>query len=120
MGKDLATKRTESEGVEETSVAYFTSVDDTLPLPRLRSLIEEDDLRTVDHVRLHTRNVQHLLDFIHSDHIMIGRSPNLQHQPIMIFRYKIQSGTGKTEIPRTEDTNLDCSVAFVGRKTERT
>jgi len=73
----LTTKRAEAEGIKETPFTNFTSVGDTFTRPRLRPLIQEHNPSTVDYVGLNSTDVQHLLKFIHPNHIMIGRPPNL-------------------------------------------
>ncbi|RZR99419.1 hypothetical protein BHM03_00028982 [Ensete ventricosum] len=78
---DLAAEGAEAEGVEQAPVADLAAVGDALARPRLGAFVEEDDAGAVDDVRLHTGEVQHLLDLGNSDHVVVGRPPYLQPTP---------------------------------------
>lgn len=67
----LATKRAESEGINEASITDFTSIDHTFAWSRLRSLVQEHNLSTVDHICLNSCYVQKLLNLRHSYNIVI-------------------------------------------------
>ena len=58
----LAAKRAESERINKASITDFAGVDDTFAWSRLRSLIQEDNLRTVNHICLNSCNVQKFLN----------------------------------------------------------
>lgn len=77
---NLATKRTESEGIKEASTTNLTSVGDPLSRPWLGPLVEEDNLGAIDDVGLYARYVYELLYLTNSHHVMVRGSPYL-HPP---------------------------------------
>ena len=82
----LAAERAEAEGVEEAAIAYLAGVGDAFSGAGLRALVQEHNLSAVDYVCLNTAYVQVLLNFIHSDHIVVRRPPYLPpiHHPIQM------------------------------------
>ncbi len=74
----LAAEGAESEIVEKAALARLTSVGDALGCSGLRPLVKEHNSRTVDDVRLHIGDVQHLLNLRHADHVVVRRAPNLK------------------------------------------
>lgn len=67
----LATKRTESEEINEAAITDLAGVDNTFTWSRLRSLVQEDNLSTVNHICLNSCYVQKFLNFRYSYHIVI-------------------------------------------------
>ncbi|GER34667.1 ARM repeat superfamily protein [Striga asiatica] len=53
------------------SRSNFARVGDALSRPRLRTLVEEDNLCTVDDVRLDTADIKILLNFRNSYHVVV-------------------------------------------------
>lgn len=69
--KYLATKRAESERIEEATVTDLTGIGDTLTRPRLWSLIQEYNSCTVYNVRLDPTYVHIFLNLRYPYHIMV-------------------------------------------------
>lgn len=67
----LATEGAESEGIKEASVTDLAGIGDTFSRPRLRPLVQEDNLCTVYYVCLDPCNVQIFLNLRHPYYIMI-------------------------------------------------
>ena len=76
----LTSQRTETKWVQEVSSTNLTNVRHPFPRFGLRPLIQEQNPGTVDHICLHSTNVQHLLNFCHPHYIMIWRSSYLNQQ----------------------------------------
>lgn len=71
MNSNLAAKRAEAEGIEEAAIADLAGVGDAFARPRLRPLVQENNLSAVDYVCLNRAYVQKLLNFIHPNNIMV-------------------------------------------------
>lgn len=67
----LTAERAEAEGIEEAALTDLAGVGDSLPWPRLRPLVQEDDLRAVYNVRLYSTDVQHFLYLRDPYHVMV-------------------------------------------------
>jgi hypothetical protein len=80
----LAAEGAESEIVEKAALARLTSVGDALGCSGLRPLVKEHNSRTVDDVRLHIGDVQHLLNLRHADHVVVRRAPNLNNVVVLV------------------------------------
>lgn len=67
----LATQGAEPEGIQEAPAANLAGVSHPLPGPRLRPLVQEDDLGAVYNVRLDAGDVDKLRHLRHPDHVMV-------------------------------------------------
>lgn len=117
--KYLATKRTESEWIEEAPITDFAGVCDAFSGPRLRPLIQENHFSTIDYVGLNRADIQVLLNLGNSDNIMVRWPPNLQfiqnsEQQFRNQQWRTNQSGGITI------THLNHTVVFVRRHTERT
>lgn len=82
---NLATERTEAEAIKETTLTDLTGISNALSRPGLWPFIQEHNFSAVDNVGLNRRNVQILLNLIHSDHIMVRRPPYLNGTVVFVI-----------------------------------
>lgn len=74
----LASQRTEAVRFKEAASTPLADAGHTFGRPRLRPLVKKHHPRTVNDVRLHTSDVQHLLNLWYTKNIVIGWAPYLR------------------------------------------
>lgn len=93
----LTAERAEAEGIKETAATNLAGVGNSFARPRLRPLIEKDNLGAVDDIGLNGGDVNVFLNLVHPNHIMVRRPPYLNNVMVSV----VNEAIGAESIPHT-------------------